>query len=553
MRSAMTSIKLNVKTSSGSKFEIEITSLAETIAQLKGRLAELSNIPVDCQRLIYRGHVLKDSQTLQDVKDKHSIEDGHTMHLVRGRAAQKTSPGPSGASANPTTARQPLAGNQQRTASPPNASNNADPHSSLGATAGFGTANLADMQRQILQNPQAMQQMMNSPMMTTMMDSFIANPEMARSLMMANPQIRQLIERNPEVGHVFNDPSTFRQMMQLARNPSLMSEMQRHTDRQMANIEMMPGGFDALRRMHENIQAPLMDAATGTADRTQETTNRTPDNNPFTRLFQDDARPQNTPSNTPMPNPWAPRGTNVNGARNQGQTGNTPNFASPFANIVGQPNADGTASTAGPGGQLPGLPAGIDIESVLTMLEDPRMRQAMQTMFSNPEMLNMMRSDPMLRQVMDSNPQMAQMLRNPEMLQAMMNPDFVRAMLQFNNLAQNGTGQATDDAQTGPADSGARSRNGTQTDTNENGNSDMFNLANMLRAMGGFGGSADGRLNGSPNSQLSLEQLEEMYQSQLAQLRDMGFMDRQMCLRALQATGGNVSAAVERLLNQFGG
>jgi ubiquilin len=37
--------------------------------------------------------------------------------------------------------------------------------------------------------------------------------------------------------------------MQIARNPNLMQEMMRNNDRAMANIENVPGGFDALHRM----------------------------------------------------------------------------------------------------------------------------------------------------------------------------------------------------------------------------------------------------------------------------------------------------------------
>lgn len=41
------------------------------------------------------------------------------------------------------------------------------------------------------------------------------------------------------------------------------------------------------------------------------------------------------------------------------------------------------------------------------------------------------------------------------------------------------------------------------------------------------------------------------YATQLQQLADMGFTDREANIRALQATGGNVNAAVERLLTGF--
>ncbi len=42
---------------------------------------------------------------------------------------------------------------------------------------------------------------------------------------------------------------------------ALMREQMRNQDRTMANIESHPEGFNALRRMYENFQEPLMDAA----------------------------------------------------------------------------------------------------------------------------------------------------------------------------------------------------------------------------------------------------------------------------------------------------
>ena len=47
----------------------------------------------------------------------------------------------------------------------------------------------------------------------------------------------------------------------------------------------------------------------------------------------------------------------------------------------------------------------------------------------------------------------------------------------------------------------------------------------------------------------SNEPPEVRFASQLQQLRDMGFADTGSCVRALEATGGNVHAAVDRLLS----
>ena len=45
---------------------------------------------------------------------------------------------------------------------------------------------------------------------------------------------------------------------------------------------------------------------------------------------------------------------------------------------------------------------------------------------------------------------------------------------------------------------------------------------------------------------------EELYSTQLTQLQEMGFIDRQENMRALIATAGNIHAAVERLLGNSG-
>ena len=69
-----------------------------------------------------------------------------------------------------------------------------------------------------------------------------------------------------------------------------------------------------------------------------------------------------------------------------------------------------------------------------------------------------------------------------------------------------------------------------------------------LGGIGGFGGLGGGF--GSPANNASSEPPEVRFASQLQQLRDMGF-DGPQALRALEATGGNVNAAVDRLLSGF--
>lgn len=61
----MISVIINVKIATGSKVAVEV-SPDDSVAKLKGLLAaeELANTPSDQQRLIFKGKILKDDQTL---------------------------------------------------------------------------------------------------------------------------------------------------------------------------------------------------------------------------------------------------------------------------------------------------------------------------------------------------------------------------------------------------------------------------------------------------------------------------------------------------------
>lgn len=56
-------VPINVRCSNGSKFSVRST-LGSTVADFKGVLAQNCDVPADQQRLIYKGRILKDDQTL---------------------------------------------------------------------------------------------------------------------------------------------------------------------------------------------------------------------------------------------------------------------------------------------------------------------------------------------------------------------------------------------------------------------------------------------------------------------------------------------------------
>ena len=74
--------------------------------------------------------------------------------------------------------------------------------------------------------------------------------------------------------------------------------------------------------------------------------------------------------------------------------------------------------------------------------------------------------------------------------------------------------------------------------------------------MGGMGGMAGGGANpfasmmgGGAGTGASALPPEERFRVQLEKLRDMGFPDQQANIAALQATSGNLDAAIDRLLS----
>ena len=91
------------------------------------------------------------------------------------------------------------------------------------------------------------------------------------------------------------DPSALRETMEMATNPNMMQELMHHQDRAIANIESMPGGFNALQCMYRVIQEPMLKASQDQFG-----------SNPFQTLSSSDTNTRHpTGENAPLPNPWS--------------------------------------------------------------------------------------------------------------------------------------------------------------------------------------------------------------------------------------------------------
>lgn len=109
-------VTFKVKTSSDTTHSITMSEAA-TVLELKTKLAgqDLENVPVERQRLIYSGRVMKNDDPLSNYKIKHN----NTIHMVKSAASNQTQPASASSTSTPPavptnmasgTANNPLAG-----------------------------------------------------------------------------------------------------------------------------------------------------------------------------------------------------------------------------------------------------------------------------------------------------------------------------------------------------------------------------------------------------------------------------------------------------------
>ncbi|KAL2333913.1 hypothetical protein Fmac_015126 [Flemingia macrophylla] len=573
-------VNINVRCSNGSKFSVQI-AVSSTVGSFKDLVARSCDIPAEQQRLIYKGRILKDDQTLQsyvinsgqmldaavivseqsrvaqccyrkhDVErfrgvstkaaDRGGLEADHTVHLVCGFASANTSSNKTNTDTTTNNARGAGVSEGGRLGGP-GVGASLFPGLGINGTGGNGLfgegfPDLEQMQQQFIANPNLVREIMNSPAM----QNLINNPEVVQNLIMNNPQMQELMDRNPELAHILNDPSTLRQTLEATRNPEIMREMMRNTDRAMSNIESSPEGFNMLRRMYENIQEPFLNATTMASN--------TGNNNPANSgTHGGHARDQSTnpsttnsvaaagspiPNTNPLPNPWSSTGTG--GAQTQNNTRRS-------STTGGDARQQGPTGLGGLGlpdlESMPGGSAMLDTASLIQLMQNPAFSRTMQSMLSNPQTLNQIlgvnseqRGMPdinSLREVMQ-NPEFLRLFSSPETLQA----NIFKQLLSFQQALMSQLGRQQMTGESGQTGGGTGPMN----------NLGLEMLSNM------FGGLGSGSL-AVPNR--SNEPPEQLYATQLSQLQEMGFFDTQENIRALTATSGNVHAAVERLLGNSG-
>jgi len=563
------------------KIEIDEDAL---VKDFRAKVAEKFGSPEERLCLIFSGKILKDTETLKS----HKLGDGYVVHLVIKSAAQRPPENRSGESgANPEPASQQQQPQQpQMPAGGPGGLFSAFGMPNIAGLGLGGTGSLAEMhdrmQQELMSNPDALRQILDSPFVRNIMES----PDMIRTVLNANPQIQQLMERNPELTHVLNNPEIIRQSMELARNPAAFQELMRTQDRALSNLESIPGGYNALQRMYRDIQEPMLDAV-------QESRLA---GNPFAGLVSGNAPAGTDPSQQsqqgvenrdPLPNPWVPNATPATNTTTGAGTGTTTTAGSGTA---GAPGSLGSA--LGGGGMMNTLLQNSG--AMQNLLNAPYTQQLLETIAGDENMAQqLIGSNPlfannpaMQEHLRNITPTLINQLRDPEFQAVLTNPQALQAILQIQqgieqlraaapNFANSlGFGSIPSPFAFGRPTAAAPAANtatGNTTTPTSNppptAGTEAPPTPNPNPLMGGLGGVNRDTLNQfmatmlsslarNPNGAMGMGMgggqpqapPEERYRAQLEQLASMGFVNREANIQALIATFGDVNAAVERLL-----
>jgi len=320
------SLTIKIQSSQGGDtFETNADS-SMTIGELKAALEPRAGVPPDRQRLIFRGRILGNEQTLTSC----GIENNNTVFLVKS-SAQRT--GEPARPAAPAAAAAPQA----------------NPFASRGG-GGMGGGGMS---------PEFMRTMMQNPAFRSVME----NPDLIRSIMSTNPQMQALLRANPQLEQVLSDPETLRQAMRMITDPNGAQDILRSHDRAMANIEAMPGGFNALTRMFEETILPMDEAMAQGREAARSPPARSPVQPPVAQ-------------GGPMPNPWAQQPAATQQQQQQQHAAHPPlDLAGLFGAMP-----PGMPPTGGGLGMPPGMPPGfaniLSNPELLARAMEPQNQQA---------------------------------------------------------------------------------------------------------------------------------------------------------------------------------
>ncbi|XP_061336040.1 ubiquilin-1-like [Pezoporus flaviventris] len=340
-------------------------------------------------------------------------------------------------------------------------------------------------------------------LLTKVLQSPMVSADLVRDLIVSNPQLQQLAEENPEIGHILSNPHTIRETLEAFSSPAVMQEMIRNHDLAMNNLESIPGGYSALEQLYREIEEPILEAV-------EEHMVHNPFASRESRPSPSGGRlPAHTENRSPLPNPWALEPGSSGGTEQElpgrrVDRGDSGTVQSMVRQLAGSPEL---MHNLGCALAEPGSPA----QAVLSP-------HAPSDGSSLP--LDQQQLPPELEQA-----EISSVLRNPRALQALLQ---IQLGLQALSVEAPGFLLSPGDAQ---LELGLESMEESPpcTETEDNASAEL-----------GEEGAED-------EVEMDEEELQGLFEQQMEQLSAMGFQDQGANLRALLDTGGELHAAAEIL------
>ncbi|KAI8914636.1 hypothetical protein EDD86DRAFT_199769 [Gorgonomyces haynaldii] len=263
---------MHLRLPNGDKIPIQLDNISETsVLQLKERAIQLASgmqLTLETVRLVCRGRILQNDELMLS---DYQITQEDVIHVARKQVQE-----------------QPTSKVPQRT-------------NPLG-----------------LSNEQ-MQEIANNPMVQHM----LSDPQFIRSMIESDPNMKRMAEHHPEIREQLNNPEFLKNVGDMIKNPAAMQEMLRNQDRQLSNIESIPGAFPQLASLYGSMHDPSFSRESDPS--TEEANRRFAE-----RLGVQSLSTSDGPNSQALPNVWAP-------ANQRPEPQTLPSMANPPMNPSGNP------------------------------------------------------------------------------------------------------------------------------------------------------------------------------------------------------------------------
>ncbi|XP_054830545.1 ubiquilin-3-like [Eublepharis macularius] len=373
-----------------------------TIQEFKDEIAKRFQCETSQLVLVFFGRILKDQATLRQC----GIGDGMTVHLVV-RSQQREQEDPPQL---PFVPRAPVCAQ-------------APPH---------GTLRSAPFSRGSWGPPEAGLSNTEWPPVPT--SEVIV--QKVRQVILANPEIQQLAQQVPSIGHILNNADIMhvildkmREIMDMARNPEMLPDL-KSPDQALVSLQSnIPGGDNPLRQLNSEMPEPGLSAGQDCfVFNPYATLVRSPGLYPEQgTLGGQGPRPD---SQEPLvPRPLASQSTTSICSE---EGGASTHWAPPPGHCFSLPSPIGHCSETGPfgtGGSLSPDPA--EIPMMIVSLCNAYTKRMMFSLMQNALLASQNAQAGQQEQIKDQVSNLSQQMQSPEMTAAMSNPTAIQAWVQM--------------------------------------------------------------------------------------------------------------------------